>query len=456
MKRYYPPTKIILKRDYMTANIKFSFVDLFAGIGGFRIALEAHGGVCKGFSEIDTNAVVTYKSNFINGSSTHEVELGNIEAIESLPFDVDLIVGGVPCQSWSVAGKMKGFDDPRGKLWIDTLRLVQNNKPKAFIFENVKGLADPRNKKSLDFLIKSFKNIGYKVETKVLNSYDFGVPQNRERIFIVGIKSDIKLSSSFKFPNATSAGHKLDDLIEGIELDDRHVSKRKFSVDSIYTDGKIPFSRNRFQKLDELNDFFIFSDTRNGHSTIHSWDIIRTSKREKEICLTILRNRRKSIYGESDGNPIPIGELQKLIKGLKADELVKLVEKNILRVEENDKYEFVNSKNSAGINGVYRVYLPRSDVFSTLTATGTRDFVALRNVDGIDPEDFKANFIRDIFKKKKFRPITSAEASRLQGFPEGFMTHPTGRVAQKQFGNAVSVPVIEALIKALKETSVLN
>lgn len=438
-------------------NSTFTFVDLFAGIGGFRIALERQGGTCKGFSEIDTNAIATYKKNFIADSNQDEVELGNIENIDTLPFEVDLIVGGVPCQSWSVAGKMKGFDDPRGKLWNDTLRLVRNNKPKAFIFENVKGLADPRNKESLDFLISEFEKLGYKVKKKVLNSYDFGVPQNRERIYIVGTRNGLlPKKNQFEFPLPTSAGHKLNDLIDGLEEVDATSPKKKLAISAIHTDGKIPYGRNRFQKLDELNDFFILSDTRNGHTTIHSWDIIETSEREKKICLFILKNRRKKIFGGSDGNPIPFEVLVELIPDLKREELDKLVKKNILRATKDEKYEFVNSKNSSGINGVYRVYLPCSNVFSTLTATGTRDFVALRNVTGNDADDFKKNFISEIFSKKKFRPITSVEAAKLQGFPENFIVHPVERLAQKQFGNAVSVPVIEALIKALKLTDIFN
>lgn len=441
--------------DIKKNNTKFTFVDLFAGIGGFRIALEKNGGICKGFSEIDNNAIATYKTNYIRNSAQDEIELGNIENIDSLPFDVDLIVGGVPCQSWSVAGKMKGFDDPRGKLWNDTLRLVRNNKPKAFIFENVKGLADPRNKKSLDFLINEFEKSGYLVKKKVLNSYDFGVPQNRERIYIVGMRKGLLPSNvQFEFPSPTSEGHQLDELIVGLEQVDSEDSKKKLPISSIHADGKIPYGRNRFQKLDELNDFFIFSDTRNGHSTIHSWEIINTSEREKKICLLILRNRRKKIFGGSDGNPIPFAALLELMPNLKREELDALVQKNILRTTEDGKYEFVNSKNSSGIDGVYRIYLPRSKIFSTLTATGTKDFVALRNISGNDAEDFKKNFINEIFNKKKFRQITSLEAARLQGFPDDFIVHPTDRVAQKQFGNAVSVPVIDALIKSVKKTGI--
>jgi len=121
---------------------KFTFVDLFSGVGGFRIPLEKLGGTCVAYSEIDKNAIEVYKNNF---KTSDENFLDDITSVKTVPKS-DLIVGGVPCQAWSVAGKKKGFDDPRGKLWEDTIRVVKKSKPKAFIFENVKGLYDPRNK----------------------------------------------------------------------------------------------------------------------------------------------------------------------------------------------------------------------------------------------------------------------------------------------------------------------
>jgi DNA (cytosine-5)-methyltransferase 1 len=105
----------------------FTFIDLFAGIGGFRIALEVSGGKCVGFSEIDKTAIETYKKNF---DTTGEIEFGDISKVTSVPR-VDVVVGGVPCQSWSVAGKRKGFDDPRGKLWFDAINFVKKSEPKV-------------------------------------------------------------------------------------------------------------------------------------------------------------------------------------------------------------------------------------------------------------------------------------------------------------------------------------
>jgi len=421
-------------------NKKFTFVDLFSGVGGFRIPLEKLGGKCVAYSEIDKNAIEVYKNNF---STSKETYLGDITGIKNLP-KVDLIVGGVPCQAWSVAGKKKGFDDPRGKLWEDSIRLVKKNLPKAFIFENVKGLYDPRNRGSLDLIISEFKKCGYDVFHKVLNAYDFGLPQNRDRLFIVGFKKEQKVN--FAFPKPLDKSKTLIEIMDDLKINNKHLIKKKFLPEKIFGE-KIPFSRNRFQKSDELNDFFIFCDTRDGHTTIHSWDLIKTTVFEKKICMTILKNRRRKLFGKWDGNPLSLKILQSLIKELKATHLKDLVKKNILIQEEDGRYELSNTKNSAGINGIYRVFLPQSDIFATITATENRDYIATKTITGKDADDYKSNFLKEIYNKGNMRLITGRESGRLQGFPEKFKIHPNDKIAKRQFGNAVPTNVVYNVAK---------
>jgi DNA (cytosine-5)-methyltransferase 1 len=448
--------KSYINENFPEQKHLFTFVDLFAGIGGFRIPLEALGGKCLGFSEIDKNAIDTYKNNFLGFKNSEEIELGSITNLRKLPFqEIDLIVGGVPCQSWSVAGKMRGFDDPRGKLWNDSIRIVELNKPKAFIFENVKGLIDPRNKANLDLIVDSLENLGYRVKFKLLNSYDFGLPQNRDRILIVGIRKDLILESPFGFPKPNDKKSFLYEIIDGFSRPTNDIKKKIFDPKEIFGE-KIPMGRNRFQKINEFNDFFILCDTRNGHTTIHSWDMIRTSKREKEICMTILKNRRKKIYGHSDGNPITFEQLSNLIPSLKNNELKSLVEKKILKYIENQGYVFVNSKNSSGINGIYRIYLPHSNIFSTLTATGTKDVIALKNIHATSPSEYKKVFLEEIIKPRMYRQISSKEAGKLQGFPKWFAVHPDEKIAKKQFGNAVSTTVIYNLAQSIINTGIFR
>lgn len=430
--------------------MSFRYVDLFSGIGGFRVALDSLGGTSVGFSEIDKKAIETYQRNF-NDPVTHH--LGDVTKITKLP-EVDLVVGGVPCQSWSVAGKRRGFDDPRGKLWYDAIRMVELSQPRAFIFENVKGLADPRNKANLDLITESFEAIGYSVKHQLLNSFDFGAPQNRSRIFLVGFRSDMATAAKkFKYPLPRARELSIGSLIDGIKQ--VKVSKKSFDPKLIHG-AIIPRSRNAFQKVDELNDFFIFCDTRGGHSTIHSWDIYDTIELEKEICLAVMKNRRKKRYGTADGNPMSEADIVELVPATTAKELDSLVGKKIFKRTNDGKYTLVNSKNSSGIDGVYRIFLPNSSIFSTLTATGTRDFIATEYLECDDPSQYKQMFIDQIFKPEKYRQVSSREAARIQGFPDDFVVHESDYSAQKQFGNAVSPPVIEALGREVIETGVFD
>jgi len=431
-----------------TVRSHFTFADLFAGIGGFRIPLEELGGQCLGYSEIDKKAIQVYRDNFIKNANSDEVYLGDITNLNQLPFAIDVLVGGVPCQPWSIAGKLQGLDDPRGQLWMDVFRVVKANRPKAFIFENVKGLTEPRNIESLKYIINNLTSSGYVVKYEVLNSYDFGLPQDRDRMFIVGIRNDIEKCWGFTFPKPIDSAIKLYDMIPRIQRS--NFRKQKFSPTVLF-DGKIPGSRGRFQKLDELNDFFLFTDIRDGHTTIHSWDLIETTSREKLICQTIMKNRRKNIYGEKDGNPLEFKVLATLIPELKQTEIDNLVEKEILRTVDEKGYDFVNSKISSGINGISKIFLPHADAIATLTATGTRDFVATISIQCQEPLAYKETFIREIYEKKNFQPLTAQDYAKLQGFPEWFKISENETTAKHQLGNAVSIPVVYHLAKALLE-----
>ena len=276
-------------------NTRFTFIDLFSGIGGFKMALSNNGGHCLGFSEINKDAINTYCDNFQVESSYN---LGDITKIKELP-NHDLLTAGVPCQSWSIAGKNLGFDDDRGQLWNDTIYLLQQSQPKAFIFENVKGLVDPRNKKALSYILERIQKAGYYADYFVINSFDYGVPQNRIRIYIIGFKEE-KYFQKFILPRSIEKKLKLGDIL-GIEVK-RSIDNKIVQMDLF---GNIIEPKTMsLSNTNGFNDYFLFNDLRNGHTTIHSWDIIVTTQRQKNICLLLLKNRRKSAYGELDGNPL--------------------------------------------------------------------------------------------------------------------------------------------------------
>jgi DNA (cytosine-5)-methyltransferase 1 len=285
------------------------------------------------------------------------------------------------------------------------------------------------------------------VKWKVLNAYDFGLPQNRDRVFIVGIRKDLEGCQEYQFPHPLNIHPKVLDILDELKKI-KLVKKVKLNPEILFN-GFIPPSRTRFQKEDELNDFFIFSDLRNGHTTIHSWDIIKTTERQKRICLTHLKRRRCKANGQKDGHPLSIEEFTRFIPDVKREELERLVELGIFRVEPDRGYEFVNSKNMSGINGIYRVILPTADIIPTLTATGAKDFIATVAIEADHPEEYKKLFLQKIYKPRKFMEIKAIHARKLQGFPADFEYHAREDVAKKQFGNAVPVPVVEYVAKEL-------
>ena len=179
-------------------NPKFKFIDLFAGIGGFRIAMQNLGGKCIFTSEWDKEAKKTYRVNF------GEIPFGDITKNETksyIPDSFDLLCAGFPCQAFSIAGKRGGFEDTRGTLFFDVAEIIKQKQPKAFFLENVKGLRNHNGGKTLATILNVLQNdLGYFVpEPQIINAKDFGVPQNRERIFIVGFHKNSKITE-FKYP----------------------------------------------------------------------------------------------------------------------------------------------------------------------------------------------------------------------------------------------------------------
>jgi DNA (cytosine-5)-methyltransferase 1 len=177
---------------------KFTFIDLFAGIGGFRLAMQQLGGKCLFTSEWDKQAQKTYAANF------GDIPYGDItdnKTKEKIPDNFDVLCAGFPCQAFSIAGKRGGFEDTRGTLFFDVAEIIQDKKPKAFFLENVKGLFNHDKGKTLATILHVLRNdLGYFVpDPKVINAEDFGVPQNRERIFIVGFRKDLGINS-FNYP----------------------------------------------------------------------------------------------------------------------------------------------------------------------------------------------------------------------------------------------------------------
>ena len=159
------------------------YFSMFAGIGGFEYGIQkATDWKCIGYSEIDRYAKAIYRRHF----PTHK-DFGDATRIKTNEFpNFDILVGGFPCQSFSIAGKRKGFNDTRGTLFFEIARVLQNKRPRYFLLENVKGLLSHEKGKTLQTILEVLANLGYSIEWQVLNSKNFGVPQNRERVFFIG------------------------------------------------------------------------------------------------------------------------------------------------------------------------------------------------------------------------------------------------------------------------------
>ncbi len=202
--------KVII-RDLFTKPInkiksaKFTFIDLFAGIGGIRMGFENAGGECVFTSEWDEAAKKTYLANF------GELPYGDITKIspEEIP-NFDMLLAGFPCQPFSQAGLKKGFEDTRGTLFFDIARIVKHHKPKVVFLENVRNLASHDKGNTLKVIISTLEDMGYKVYHRLYNAKDFGLPQNRVRIYIVAFKGNIE----FTFPDEPKPATKLGDILE--------------------------------------------------------------------------------------------------------------------------------------------------------------------------------------------------------------------------------------------------
>lgn len=203
----------------------FRFIDLFAGIGGFRIGLERLGGECVFSSEIDKHAAATYQRNFGHKPS------GDITKIDAAEVpDHDVMCGGFPCQPFSMSGKQLGFEDARGTLFFEVMRLVSAKRPKVVFLENVANYVKHQGGKTLQLTLGMLEDAGYATKWAVLNASDYGVPQARKRIYILGVRQDVA-KGEFQFPEASGGQVLLKDLLlEGSAADAMRIDREDIKI----------------------------------------------------------------------------------------------------------------------------------------------------------------------------------------------------------------------------------
>lgn len=230
------------KKSWQTNASNFTFIDLFAGIGGFRIAAEMNGGKCVFSSEWDKNSVKTYEINH------GEKPYGDITKIneKEIPSH-DILFGGFPCQAFSISGKRKGFEESRGTLFFDIARILKEKKPKAFVLENVKNLFRHDGGQTFEIIKNTLEELGYKVYFKVIRSSDFAVPQARERIYIVGF---LNKSVDFKFPKPLENIKVVRDILEKYPMDAKIIDRQPefLNREAKITDFRKPKQIGKFGK----------------------------------------------------------------------------------------------------------------------------------------------------------------------------------------------------------------
>ena len=278
--------------EYLLANYKkqnlpfptpdeteFRFIDLFAGIGGFRLASQNLGGNCVFSSEWDEFAQKTYESNF------GEFPFGDITKSETkkfIPKNYELLCAGFPCQPFSYAGLKQGFDETRGTLFFDILEILKNTTPKMFLLENVKGLKSHDGGKTLKVIENSLTELGYTIKWEILNSYDFGLPQYRERWYCVGFRDKV----NFEFPKGNKRGVKIKSIIDTEANKDNKLKLTPFEIERIEfhfksNEERVQHDNSKYKPNTKKGRHGVFSYQKpDGALRFHIGDVAKTQIQE--------------------------------------------------------------------------------------------------------------------------------------------------------------------------------
>ncbi|MEQ1582621.1 MAG: DNA cytosine methyltransferase [Candidatus Nitrotoga sp.] len=406
------------------------FIDLFAGIGGIRLgfeqAMQSHciETECVLSSEIDKHSQQTYALNF------GEAPSGDLYGITNIP-DFDFLLAGFPCQPFSYAGKQKGFVDTRGTLFFEIERILKTHRPKGFLLENVRGLTTHDHGRTFSTILKKLEALNYGVSYLILNSSNFGVPQNRVRVYILGwdkcrpvlsLQSDLGAADSHQFKAAFQQRGLFDMRLHRVVadiLEDHPDARYDCSPDFV---GRL--LKHVGRDVNRLHGIRLI-DHRNGNS-IHSWELGikgECTLLEIEFMNVLIENRRKKIFGtHQDGKKLNLEEIKTFFNHPQLSEIMdSLLHKGYLK---NHDGRF----NPVAGNMSFEVFkfLDPQSISITLVTSDAHKLGVVHN--------------------GRVRRITPRECARLQGFPDSFICHPIDTYAYRQFGNSVSVPVVRDVL----------
>nr|DAW16534.1 MAG TPA: Cytosine specific methyltransferase [Caudoviricetes sp.] len=424
-----------------------NFLDLFAGIGGFRLGMERAGHKCVGFCEIDKFARSSYKRmhNTENEIEYHDIKEVTNEEFRKLRGKVDVICGGFPCQAFSIAGKQLGFEDTRGTLFYEIARATQEIKPRYLLLENVRNLLSHDQGKTFTRILKILDELGYDVEWQVLNSKNFGVPQNRERVFIVGhlrgectykvfpirgedkepdFEPKIDIIGNTKNPNGSCQGtrtvvHNKNGIVGALLATDYKVPKQVAIDHPNYIKIKGYIAGAKYRSTSQIYDVQGISPTLN---------TMQGGGREPKVAVPVLTpdrvdKRQNGRRFKTNGEPMFTLTTQD-----RHGVLIKEANKqgySVASVGDSVNLSRPNSKTRRGRVG--------KNIANTLLTTDEQ---------GVILSDYK------------IRKLTPKECWRLQGFPDELFDKAqevnSNSQLYKQAGNSVTVNVIEEIAKRLK------
>jgi len=415
------------------------FIDLFAGIGGIRIgfenALKELGVYGKSVfsSEIKPHAIEAYTNNF------GEDLWGDITQISERAIpDFDFLLAGFPCQAFSTAGKRLGFEDTRGTLFFDIVRILEHKRPLGFLLENVEGLVNHNEGRTLQRMIDILEGLGYGTSWAVLDGRDFGLAQSRKRIYIWGNLHGEKIQLDKFTPLHTSVANIIDRNVPPKSTVFTEKLLSKFSVTQIV--GK---------KI---------KDKRGGENNIHSWEFAlkgEVSEEQKALLSLLLKQRRNKkwadIYGIDwmDGMPLTLEMVEEFYDTVGLKEMLDdLVSKGYLVFEHPKKKE--------GGKRIYDTSLPKG--YNIVTGKLSFEYSQILNPLCVAPTLVATDVSRlGVPISEGIRPLTIREGLRLFGFPESysldFLEH---NHAFDLLGNTVCVPVVEHVAKSLVKGVMAN
>ena len=424
-----------------------NFLDLFAGIGGFRLGMERAGHKCVGFCEIDKFARASYKAmhNTENEIEYHDIKEVTNEEFRKLRGKVDVICGGFPCQAFSIAGNQLGFEDARGTLFYEIARAAKEIKPRYLLLENVRNLLSHDKGQTFTRILKILDELGYDAEWQVLNSKNFGVPQNRERVFIVGhlrggytykvfpirgedkepyFEPKINIIGNTKNPNGSCQGtrtfvHDKNGIVGTLTATDYKDPKQVAINHPNYIKIKGYIAGSKYRSTSQIYDVQGISPTLN---------TMQGGGREPKVAIPVLtpdrvEKRQNGRRFKENGEPMFTLTTQD-----RHGVLIKEANKqgySVASVGDSVNISRPNSKTRRGRVG--------KNIANTLLTTDEQ---------GVVLSDYK------------IRKLTPKECWRLQGFPDELFDKAqevnSNSQLYKQAGNSVTVNVIEEIAKRLK------